>query len=212
MLTKTKGIVFNYIKYKETSIIVRIFTRELGLQSYIVNSVRTKGKTNKISFYQPLSILDLVVYSNSKTDLHRISEAQFATKYNSIPFDVRKSTINLFLAETISKMMLEQEENVSLFDFLEAAFIQFDALENNYTEYHIFIIINLLDFLGHSIPLEESNSLENELLKIKKDGFLTQTNRKNRSDLLNFVLNFYKKHSQINLDLKSISVLEMVFD
>ena len=136
MLTKTKGIVFNYIKYKETSIIVRIFTRELGLQSYIVNSVRTKGKTNKISFYQPFSILELVVYSNPKTELHRISEAQFAVKYTTIPFNITKSTITLFLAETVSKMMMEQEENPALFDFLEAALIQFDSLENNYTEYH----------------------------------------------------------------------------
>ena len=119
MLTKTKGIVFNYIKYKETSIIAKIFTRELGLQTYIVNSVRTKGKTNKISFYQPLSILDLVVYSNPKTEIHRISECNFNTKYNTIPFDIRKTAINLFLAECISKMMMEEEENTSLFDFLE---------------------------------------------------------------------------------------------
>lgn len=212
MLTKTKGIVFNYIKYKETSIIVRIFTRELGLQSYIVNSVRTKGKTNKISFYQPLSILDLVVYSNSKTDLHRISESQFAVRYSTIPFNILKSTITLFLSETISKMMLEQEKNESLFDFLEASLSQFDDLEKNYYEFHIFILLNLMDFLGHSIPLLNSDVYEKQLDEIKKKTFLTGINRQTRSHLLNYILAFYKQNSQLNLDLKSLKVLEAVFD
>lgn len=212
MLTKTKGIVFSYIKYKESSIIVRVFTRELGLQSYIVNSVRTKGKTNNISLYQPLTILDMVVYNNQKTELHRISEAQFSIKYSSIPFDIKKTTINLFLAEAISKMMIEQEENIALFDFLEAAFIQFDALENNFSEFHIFILINLLDFLGHSIPLDETIDLEKELLELKKITSTTNTNRAMRTKMLDFILNFYKQHSQLHLDLKSLPVLEAIFD
>jgi len=212
MLTKTRGIVFNYIKYKETSIIVRIFTRELGLQSYIVNSVRTKGKTNKITFYQPLSILDLVVYSNVKTELHRISEAQFAVRYSTIPFDILKSSITLFLSETISKMMLEQEKNEALYDFLEASLSQFDELKSNYYEFHLFILINLMDFLGHSIPLLNSDLTEKQLEEIKKNTCLTGINRQTRSHLLNYILTFYKEHSQLNLNLKSLAVLEAIFD
>ena len=212
MLTKTKGIVLNYIKYKESSIIVRIFTKELGVQSYIVNSVRTKGKTNKISFYQPLSILELVVYSNSKTDLHRISEAQFAIRYNSIPFEIKKSAITLFLAEVVSKMMMEQEENKSLFDFLEAALTQLDDVKQDYSEFHIFILINLLDYLGHSIPFDLTNELERLLSEIKTKTFIKDLNRKSRNEILDFVLNFYRQHSELNLNLKSLPVLESVFD
>lgn len=212
MLTKTKGIVFNYIKYKESSIIVKIFTRELGVQSYIVNSVRTKGKLNKISFYQPLSILELVVYSSNKTDLHRISEAQFSTKYKSIPFDVKKSTISLFLAEAFSKMLMEQEENVALFDFLESALIQFDETPSNYSEFHLFILLNLLDFLGHSIPLNDEIELDRKLEEIKSKTYLENSNRINRNEILNFILEFYREHSQLNINLKSLTVLETVFD
>ena len=213
MITKTKGIVLNYIKYKETSIIVRIFTEKLGLQSYIVNSIRTKGKTNKISYYQPLTLLDLVVYSNPKSELNRISETQFAHKYISIPFDIRKSTINLFLAEVISKLILEEEENNHLFHFLESSLIQFDQLEDQFTEFHLYIILHVLDFLGHSIPLDETDPLEKQLLLLRDDySALQQSNRKNRNQLLHFILDFYRQHSQLHLELKSLPVLEAIFE
>ena len=42
MYSKTKGIVLNSIKYGESSIICRIYTAKLGLQSYLVNGVRKK--------------------------------------------------------------------------------------------------------------------------------------------------------------------------
>ena len=47
MLEKTEGIVLNYLKYRDTSIIVRIYTRKYGLQSYIVNGIRSQ-KSKKI--------------------------------------------------------------------------------------------------------------------------------------------------------------------
>ena len=46
MIQQTKGIVLSSIKYAESSIICRIYTESLGLQSYIVNGVRKrKAKT-----------------------------------------------------------------------------------------------------------------------------------------------------------------------
>ena len=86
MLHRTRGIVLSYIKYKETSIIVRIFTEAFGMQSYIVNSVRSAKSRGKMALYQPLSLLDLVVYHKSGKDLQRISETKFSYAYSSIPF------------------------------------------------------------------------------------------------------------------------------
>ena len=43
-LHKTKGIVLRAVKYGETSMVVSIFTELFGLQSYLVNGVRTATK------------------------------------------------------------------------------------------------------------------------------------------------------------------------
>ncbi|MFT3936946.1 MAG: recombination protein O N-terminal domain-containing protein [Chitinophagaceae bacterium] len=56
----TKGIVLRTVKYGETSVIASIYTELFGLQSYLVNGVRTSSKKGpgKASLFQPGSILD----------------------------------------------------------------------------------------------------------------------------------------------------------
>ena len=83
MVQKTRGIVFRFTKYGETSIIVTIFTEAFGLQSYIVNGVRSKSSKNKIALYQPLTLLELVVYHRDGANIERIKEISCKYPYRS---------------------------------------------------------------------------------------------------------------------------------
>ena len=111
MLKKTAGIVLSHIKYKDSSIIVRIFTRELGLKGYLVNGVRSLGKGSKIALYQPLTLLDLVVYDKENSGLQRISEAKIKHPQRLIPFDMIRTSLALFSTEVISRSILEGYQN-----------------------------------------------------------------------------------------------------
>ena len=91
MLHKTKGIVLNFVKFKETSVIVKIYTEKFGLQSYIENGVRSSKSKNKIALFQPLTQLELVVYHDPKKEINRISEIRCILPYKSIPFEIKKS-------------------------------------------------------------------------------------------------------------------------
>ena len=108
MLYKTRGIVFRFTKYGETSIIVNIFTEMFGLQSYMVNSVRSKSSKNKIALYQPLTLLDLVVYHRENANILRIKELKCLYPYQTIHRDIRKSAIALFLNEILNKAVKDQ--------------------------------------------------------------------------------------------------------
>ena len=44
MTHKTKGIVLRTVKYGETSVIVTILTELFGLQSYLINGVRSSSR------------------------------------------------------------------------------------------------------------------------------------------------------------------------
>jgi DNA repair protein RecO (recombination protein O) len=107
MLYKTRGIVLSHIKYKETSIIARIFTDAFGSQSYIVNGVRSTNARTKIGLFQPLTLLDLVVYHNSKKEINRISELKPGFTFHSIPFNIKKMAIALFITELLGKTLKE---------------------------------------------------------------------------------------------------------
>ena len=120
---KTRGLVLSFIKYKETSIICRIFTQDLGLQSYLIRGIRSKK--SKIALYQPLTLLNLVVTHKSNRSLHHITEASIYQPYFSIPFQIKKTVTALFLSELLSKAIREEGENRELYNFLENSLIIF---------------------------------------------------------------------------------------
>ena len=67
MIHKTKGIVLKSIRYGETSLVVTVFTELFGVQTYMVNGVRTNKKSgSKAALFQPSSILDMEVYHNDQ--------------------------------------------------------------------------------------------------------------------------------------------------
>ena len=127
-LHKTKGIVLRTVKYGETSIIVTIFTELLGIQSYLVNGVRTSTKKGmgKANLFQPSAILDLVVYHNELKHLNRIKEFRWSTIYQHILSDVPKNAVALFMVELLTKCLKQPEGNSDLFHFAEDIFMQLD--------------------------------------------------------------------------------------
>ncbi|RZK87478.1 MAG: DNA repair protein RecO, partial [Hymenobacter sp.] len=130
MLIKTRGIVFSYLKYRETSIIARVYTEQRGVQSYLVNSVRKAKPPGRIALFQPLTLLELVAYvPRQGSDLTRLSEFRCSEPFRSLPYDVRKSSVALFLSEVLNKAVREEEENLSLFRFLHDSILAFDEQE-----------------------------------------------------------------------------------
>ena len=105
MLYKTQGIVLNYIKYRETSIIVRIYTESFGLASYIINGVRSKKARHKIAFFQPLTLLDMVVYHKRNAKLNRVSELKCKEPLMDLPTNIKKSSIAIFITEILIKSL-----------------------------------------------------------------------------------------------------------
>src|SRR6478609_8208102 len=118
MVHKTRGVVFRFTRYGETSIIVNIFTETFGLQSYIVNGIRSTAARNKIALYQPLTLLELVVYHRPNANINRIKEVRCLHPYQTITSDVRKSAIALFLNELVNKTVKEESHAAELGEFL----------------------------------------------------------------------------------------------
>ncbi|HSZ71167.1 MAG TPA: DNA repair protein RecO [Cytophagaceae bacterium] len=146
MLVKTRGIVLGSIKYKETSIIVNIYTEMLGLKSYIVNGVR--DKKGKSAFFQPLTILDLIVYDQASKGLNRISEYVIHRPYKSSSFEPKKIAVLLFLSELFIKTLKEEHPDEELFSFLVKRLSLFDELEEEYEDFHVLFLLDYLTYLG----------------------------------------------------------------
>ena len=207
MIQKTKGIVLSYIKYKDSSIIVRIFTSEFGLRSYIVNNVRKNGKGNKLIYYQPLNLVDLVVYENQNRSINRISEIKFFHQPTTIPFDVKKSCIALFICEFLEKIIIDGEENQELYHLIEYELILFDTKKDDFENFPIFLLIKLTNILGINIVASEDNS---NGLSILMQNSVQQLNGKLRKELLIELVEHFNKHLGTSKQIKSLEILSTV--
>lgn len=150
MTHKTKGIVLRIVKYGETSLVVTIFTELFGVQTYMVNGVRTSSKKNaKANYFQPGAILDLIVYHSDQKSLQRIKEFQWAYLYQHVFSDVIKNCICLYLVEILNKCLKQPEQNTDLFYFCEDVMKELDnAGKLTTANIPLFFTLHLTHFLG----------------------------------------------------------------
>lgn len=148
MLQKTQGIILHTIKYSETSLISKIFTRDFGLQSYIISGVRAKKSKNKANLFQPLAIVELVVSNSEKGNLQRISEINTHYPYVDVPYNISKSSIALFLNEVLFKSIKVESPDENMFEFIKSSLQILDLNHNNCANFHICFMVQLSRFLG----------------------------------------------------------------
>ncbi|MCC9137084.1 DNA repair protein RecO [Pontibacter silvestris] len=234
MLVKTRGVVLNYIKFRESSVIVKVYTEQLGIQSYIVNGVRKKGTGSRIALFQPFTLLEMVVYTSHRGGLTRISEYKSAHPFSTIPFDIRKSSILLFLSEMVSRTVKEEEENQPLFNFLYNAIIAFDEQESYFENFHLMFLLQLSYHLGFG-PSSGTEIVEQvafsanaqamtsappvltlQAYEVYFDALLRQPaeanipNGKVRRELLAILIRYYQLHVDKLGEIKSLAILSEV--
>lgn len=149
MLHKTPGIVLRTVRYGETSVVVNIFTELFGIQSYMVNGVRTgKAKTSKANLLQPANQLDLVVYHQENKNLQRLSDFRFAYLYRSLYADVIKNTIALYLVELLDKTLKEPESYPKLFQFATDTLQWMDREKEGMANLPLYFTLHVAELLG----------------------------------------------------------------
>jgi DNA repair protein RecO (recombination protein O) len=218
MLHKTRGIVFRFTKYGETSIIVNIFTEQFGMQSYIVNGVRSNSKNSRIALYQPLTLLDMVVYHREHANIMRIKELKCLYPYQQIPMDIKKSTMAMFIGEVVNKTIKEESHAQELCDFLIQSMVQLDQLAR-IENFHIVFLIKLSRYLGfgayskNEIIGGRMASLEAEALldKFVEANYETEISLslELRREILDVLLSFFTDHIPIG-EMKSVQVLREI--
>jgi len=174
-LHKTKGIVLRAVKYGETSLIVTIFTELFGLQSYLVNGVRTSSKkgSGKANLFQPTAILDMVVYNNELKHLNRIKEFKWSYLYKNIFSDVPKNAVALFMIELLTKCLKQPEANPELFEFCEDAFIHLDESTGSVmANFPLFFALQLPVFFGFRIS--DEYSAKNSIVDLQEGMFVPE--------------------------------------
>ncbi len=148
MLHKTRGIVLKNTNYSENSVIVQIFTEKFGIQSYLINGVKKPKAKIKNNILQPLHLLEMVVYHKQASNLQRVAEAGQLPLLQTIPYDITKSSIALFLNEVVYKCIRHQGPDEALFEFIFRSIELLDSLQKNLNIFHLHFLLRLTQYLG----------------------------------------------------------------
>lgn len=237
-LCNTKAIVLSSLKYGDTSLIVKCYTEQEGVKSYLIRGVlKAKKKGLKAAHFQPLTQLKIVANHNSKNTLNSIKEVQVVHPYKSIHTNIVKQSVVLFLSEVLSNSIQEEEQNKALYQYLETAFIWLD-MHDKVSNFHLLFLLNLTGFFGFYPDTSEKNNIgfnllegnfsnhihdknvisKNEFYQLKKllginfDGIETVSfSKEERQLVLQVIIKYFKLHLGSFRNPKSLQVLETVF-
>lgn len=240
MLQKTNGIILNHTRYGESSAIVHIFTRELGMRSYMVNGVFGKKKKDKFLLLQPLNLLELEVYHKEKKDIQRIKEFKLCRIQERIPFSQERRAQAFFITEILSRLLAGENCNPQLYDFIVDTILFLDSENKGIENFHLWFLFQLTVFMGfkpdekhaglfqyfdllegyftnnepkHSFFLSQSETKLFSRLFIIKNETLSQLaiNVQERKILLKSLISLYERHFPGTLKIRSIEVLSALF-
>lgn len=240
MLTKTQAIVLHSLKYGETRLIVDMFTRSQGRQSFIVSIPKSvKGKIKK-QLFQPLTLLEIESDLRPKLQLQKLSDVRLASPFSSIPFDPNKLSISLFIAEFLYYALRSEQHNEPLFDYIVNSIQWLDAQTDHFANFHLVFLMRLSRFLGFYPNLDHYQT--GDYFDLRESVFLStppvhrdflhpqeaekiqlmmrmdfptmhlfRMSHQERNRLLEVSLIYYRLHLPDFPELKSVSVLQELY-
>jgi len=232
MLSKSKAIVLHHVKYGESSIIATLYTEMHGRLSVMVSGIRSGRAGLPMTFFQPLTLLEVELYYKANREIHRLKEAACPYHYASIPFVIGKSTVAIFMADVLLHTLQEEEGNPPLFGFLCNAFRLFDTLEKNYANFHIRFLLHYAKYLGFAPgdirtpeDLKQNPELvvfrnladgESQAIVLLLNTSLTEPDpvklgHESRAILLDRIMDYYNQHIEGIGRIRSRQVLKQIF-
>ena len=106
-----------------------------------------RKKTGKQSMLQPFTPVELTFRHRDTNQLQYLQGFSRTMVLTSLPFDIRKSTIAMFLDELLLNTLSEDYVNLELFDFTEH-FIELLDHSEKPENYHLFFLVRLTSFYG----------------------------------------------------------------
>lgn len=238
MRTKNNSIVLSKLRYRDNDLIVKCYTQQRGVVSYLLKGVlKSKKGLSKTVYFQALSQIQIEENYRPNQSLHFISEVKFNYIYKSLHSNIYKGAIVLFLSEILTNVLKEEEQNEDLFQFIAIAMEYLDN-EDQFSNFHLLFLLKLTRYLGFQpenldtdfpyFNLEsgifeaanhgvysisgENLTLLKRLLGINFDGLNTiKISARQRQEFLNLLLYYFELHLGSFKKPKSLQVLNEVF-
>ncbi|MDR1645721.1 MAG: DNA repair protein RecO [Tannerellaceae bacterium] len=241
MLSKTRAIILHSIPYNEAGLIVHTYTETSGRLSCL--AARNKKKRSPLpgALFMPLSVVEMEMERRPGRDLSRLLEARLCFPLTRLSSDPVKSSLALFLAEMLYRVLKETEPDPRLFDFLYHSIHLLEESGQGIANFHLVFLLHLLRYLGispnvdaycegawfdmqngifasrpplhrHYLDKDESRVFAS-LFRISYENMsLYAFSRHDRVHILHKIIAYYRLHLPEVPEIKSLPILQTLFD
>jgi DNA repair protein RecO (recombination protein O) len=241
MLSKTRGIVLHSIPYNDARYIIHIYTELFGRVSCLAGRAKGRGNAVSKALFMPLSVIEIEMDRRPRLEFCYIRETKLCFPLSRLFTDPVKNALALFLAEVLYRAIKEPEPDPRLFDYLCRSICILEEAGEGAANFHLVFLLHLLRYLGvfpnidtwrenyyfdmlsgvftgspplhkHYLSREESLVFA-RLFRISFENMsFYDFSRRDRVNILNRIIAYYRLHLPEMPEIKSLSVLQILFD
>ena len=211
----TDLIVLNTTKLGESSVVLHALSREHGRRSFVVKVSR---KT-PMSFFLPLNILEADVSESPHSTLWRAGAVTVRYPLNGLRSNIYKNTMTLFMSEVLYRAVKDGAREEGLYEWCEKSILTLDAMESDFSNYHLRFLLELASAMGFSPSAEALAPFAGKHYALLKDfvrtpfaeSMLIPMNGEVRNALAEILLKYIAHHSESSLNVRSLKVLRELY-
>jgi DNA repair protein RecO (recombination protein O) len=215
MTRNTELIVLHTTKFGENSLVVHTLSKDYGRRSFLV---RGAGKM-AMSLYLPLNILEADIVESSRSNLFTARNVAVRHPLMGIRNDIFKNSMTMFMSEVLYRVVKDGTYEEGLYEWCEKTILLLDAMQSDFSNYHIRFLLELTIALGFS---PESRDLQpfvgDHYQVIEKfmqcplaESMLIPLNGTIRNEIAEEVLRYIEFHTESTLNINSLRVLRELY-
>jgi len=213
---KSKAIVLSSIKYGDSSLILKCYTKENGLYTFFINRYKSKSSPIQPSHLLALTILDLD-YTYTQGKMGKIKECKCEQISQKLHTDLTLISISQFIAEVLIRSIHEDEHpDNNLYYFIIDYLERIEKAEIITADIPFRFLLELSKIIG---IYPEVNALKEiglneiaEVIEVASTAPLVKLNSPSKNKAFEFMLQHYKNLVPNFGELRTISILREVLN
>lgn len=208
MLVSSEGFIIKHTPYSDTSIILKVITRDFGLLSFLVKGAKSKSKSQNGNILRSMNLVELHFYHRENKSLKNIKSAQLIFAPDAQQFGIYKSAILMFMTELIGQTITE-ESNIDeeKFGFIKNEIL---ALRDQSLDacFYLRFMTRFTELLGIGLP---ENLRYHQEIKLLANNQSIALCRIDRQAIFQIVESHYAEQIHNFKSIQSLQILESIF-
>jgi len=193
-LIKTEALVLRTTPFQESSLIVKLFTKEQGKVSVIAKGAR-RLKSSLRGYLEPLSYIEVIYYYKSTREIQTLARVDLIQAFCSNAADLKCGIFGTAVLELIDRTVYDHQHDEEIFAAVVRALKTMDHGDAQYQLHFIGFLLILAGVLGYQLetgycsqcnqPIYEAyfSSAAGQLVCAKCGSYLTPASKLSAADL-----------------------------